>query len=543
MGNVHALAHRVTALSMACLSSAALTLLTLAGTHCSFVEVKAKPNRYLMTPNKTELTGLEQAYIGVTCDTEGFYEPTDRMWNISRKFFWTSLALAAATTALSWGVGTCVPPGKRNWRILSILAAMTAVLEVPVFMIVEAGPCNVDVLRQTCSLDIGSYFLIASVVMFVVVTLSTQFLDPPKWADELDAWVASKREIAIKDVDMRTHESTHRDVSRDSTAGGIYVTSTNEDGLAIWPLDHPNAHYDSDDDAISSVSSKSERAKDVETGNTKRTAAKQQAPKAIPRQSPTSVIDTNDNLIRKGAAMVMASLRSTEAMKAPVPLENPCGGLEDIVPKAEVDRMRCNALMDSDYSELTEREPGLHLTIVCPDGTTREMSGPNCFVNDEKTMLEVITAGVKTEDHNNDPELKLVHSQSGSENEEGDKDSKIPSARKQPKDAQSEYSSSVSSAPVLPKVLKPSRRATTFQQTLIPRVRSPQEKTLRRVTSADPKISNYEKEAVSGVNSVQGSDVSNAKDTISILDDLVQMEPRVKRQSSLKLLQTLPIGD
>eukprot|EP00537_Pseudo-nitzschia_pungens_P006332 CAMPEP_0172376620 /NCGR_PEP_ID=MMETSP1060-20121228/68029_1 /TAXON_ID=37318 /ORGANISM="Pseudo-nitzschia pungens, Strain cf. cingulata" /LENGTH=46 /DNA_ID= /DNA_START= /DNA_END= /DNA_ORIENTATION= len=43
--NIHALAHRLTALSMACLASAAFVLCALSGFGCSFVRITALDGR------------------------------------------------------------------------------------------------------------------------------------------------------------------------------------------------------------------------------------------------------------------------------------------------------------------------------------------------------------------------------------------------------------------------------------------------------------------------------------------------------------------
>jgi hypothetical protein len=190
MGNVHALAHRVTALSMACLASAALILVTLAGTHCSFVSIHALPDHQLQTPSGYEFPlDYTVAYIGVHCSDTDFYEPQDRMWSLSRIFLYITLGLGGLTTLLAWLLSTCWAPTWNTWRLLSTVAAATAVLEVPIFLLFESEPCSLHIDRQLCSLGIGSYFLVASIVLWVAVTVWTQCLDPPRWSQELEAWM------------------------------------------------------------------------------------------------------------------------------------------------------------------------------------------------------------------------------------------------------------------------------------------------------------------------------------------------------------------
>jgi hypothetical protein len=148
---------------MACLSSSALILTVLAGFNCSFLAITAEPDRNLMNPDGVELASIHYVQAGVLCDESEFYDPDDRMWNLSQMFF-TSTALGAATTILAWAISTCWPPTLQNWRALSMLSSITAVFEVPIFVIFEIESCNMDITRQKCTLDLGSYFLIASIL-------------------------------------------------------------------------------------------------------------------------------------------------------------------------------------------------------------------------------------------------------------------------------------------------------------------------------------------------------------------------------------------
>ena len=233
MGNIHALAHRVTALSMACLSSTALILVSVSGSNCSFTAINAASSESLITPDGSELpSSIEVAYIGVKCDDSDFYNPDDRMWALSQLFFFVSLGLGGVTTILAWALSTCVPPTRSNWKVLSVIASATAVVEIPIFLLFESEPCVSALGIQACSLALGSYFNIASVILWVAVTMFTVCLDPPRWSQERDAWVATKVKSKDGMYVYSTDNDTHTDASM-NTAGG-----TSHDLLQIPPPKH-----------------------------------------------------------------------------------------------------------------------------------------------------------------------------------------------------------------------------------------------------------------------------------------------------------------
>jgi hypothetical protein len=367
MGNVHALSHRVTALSMACLSSAGLILAVLAGLNCSFLAITAEPDRNLMNPDGVELASIDVVQAGVLCDESEFYDPDDKMWDLSQLFFYISTALGAATTMLAWAISTCLPPTVLNWRVLSLLASITAVIEVPIFLIFEIDSCNMDTTRQKCSLDLGSYFLIASVAMWVLMTLWTHYLDPPRWSDEINAWVTSKRATEGLEFDG-TDASTERGGSplslpTEAAQQAFFVSTRNNNSrLAIRPVGIDEEPLADDDDDMSSVSDESvSEGKDLEKG-------KHQGENKNVR--PT---DPNDAAIRKGVEWLQMSGPTNEKCSSPQPTGN------NQSPNSRKEKkMRNN-------SNLTEHGPGPRLTIASPDVTQKDtaMAQPSsCFVNE-----------------------------------------------------------------------------------------------------------------------------------------------------------------
>jgi hypothetical protein len=184
--------HRVAAIVTACFSTVALALSTLSGISCSFVEIAAKPGMLLLSVDDFQMT-VQSANIGILCEN-GFYQRDgDQMWELSRIFFIVSVVLGSISTSLSWAVSTFLAPTLANWKLLSLISSLTAVLQVPTFLVLEAEPCSNFLGRQECILAMGSYFMMASTVFWVAVVFLTQCMDPPMWAIELSAWRVQKR--------------------------------------------------------------------------------------------------------------------------------------------------------------------------------------------------------------------------------------------------------------------------------------------------------------------------------------------------------------
>ena len=244
--NGHAVTQRFKVVSMACLASAAIILCALSGFSCSYVSIVAEPDRDLMTPDGEELTGTDEEGIGVLCDDSPFYVEWDRMWSLSQLFFWISLGLGSLTTLVAWTLSLFVVPTPCRWRMLSLLGAATAVMEVPIFLLFESEPCNMDISRQTCTLSVGAYFNIASVILWVFMTLWTQLLNPPNWSADFvpddEAWNHRSeggktpiQEIRIPSssasatgTEECSPQNSPTSPSKKNSDGGLYLNSKNE---------------------------------------------------------------------------------------------------------------------------------------------------------------------------------------------------------------------------------------------------------------------------------------------------------------------------
>lgn len=193
------LAHRLPAIGTAILASAGLSLCVLAAMVCNFLEINAEPGSLLISADDEELMEVT-ATFGIFCE-EDFYDGRDQMWELSRVFFFVTVSLGGCATILAWALAIVLPPTAQNWRWLSLLSAGTAVLAVPMFLIFSAQACADLIQVQTCSLSAGSYYLICSIILWVIVTLFTQCLDPPTWGEERASWQIAKyvdEELAAK---------------------------------------------------------------------------------------------------------------------------------------------------------------------------------------------------------------------------------------------------------------------------------------------------------------------------------------------------------
>ena len=200
--NTHVFFHRVPALATASLASFALGFSISAGLICEFVRVLPQTGEFLeYTSAEGIQVELELSSIGMVCERPPLFQSDgDVMWTTSRVFWYAALGIGGLASVLSWLLTTVVAPSTRNWKILSILSAVTAVVQVPVFLLFESQPC----VKHTCRLDTGCYLLIMSTVFWTTVTFLTQCLDPPLWAEELDAWRVRKHEqVTENDDDTR----------------------------------------------------------------------------------------------------------------------------------------------------------------------------------------------------------------------------------------------------------------------------------------------------------------------------------------------------
>lgn len=183
-----------------------------AGTTCSFVDVKAKIGEILQILDSSAQRAAPSTSIGLFCEGDFYYVQDDPMWELSRIFLFSALTIAGTTVILSWAISTVALPTKRNWKMISISSALSAVVQVPIFLVFETEPCK-DYAQQKCELSIGSFLLMGSIICSVFVTIITVFWDPPDWVEEIDNWRIAKGDTSDTSLQERDGGSIRRSPS------------------------------------------------------------------------------------------------------------------------------------------------------------------------------------------------------------------------------------------------------------------------------------------------------------------------------------------
>lgn len=193
-------------LATALFSTASLALIAASGSTCSFVSVRARSDNVLEFTDDATQALLTSTSMGVFCQGHFYNLGDDPMWKLSFSFLVISLVLTSVATIIAWAISTCWPPSLRAWRMISAISALSALVQVPVFLMYETEPCSDYLLVQTCEMSKGSYLLVASMVCSVAVTLITQCLDPPLWVNSLDEWRVQKERHQPSEESSNTPE-------------------------------------------------------------------------------------------------------------------------------------------------------------------------------------------------------------------------------------------------------------------------------------------------------------------------------------------------
>jgi hypothetical protein len=138
----------------------ALGLLVATASTCRFVRV---------------LIGDASSFFGVYC-TNGYDDEHDTMWIMARVMLSFALILDTGSTGIAVAIAWLTRPTKNRWQAISMMAAISAVFKVPVFLAFQAEPCS-DV---DCEFSLGGYFLLFSITFSIAMTILTQCLEPPR---------------------------------------------------------------------------------------------------------------------------------------------------------------------------------------------------------------------------------------------------------------------------------------------------------------------------------------------------------------------------
>lgn len=157
-------------------ATVALALLLASASSCHFITVSSSNGAVLSSSSSS---------FGVYCPSSGDANGTnsdlhgDGMWIMSTVAMTLALVGGCASTAVAWDLClfAATVTQERLWTIVSVTAAISAVLCVPVFLLFQSNVCLHSV-SSSCELDSGAVLLIFSLVGWIVVTILTQCLEP-----------------------------------------------------------------------------------------------------------------------------------------------------------------------------------------------------------------------------------------------------------------------------------------------------------------------------------------------------------------------------
>jgi hypothetical protein len=175
-----------------------------AGVTCSFLSVEANSGEILEILDNSDQRASMSTSIGLFCEGDFYDLEGDFMWELSRIFLNVALAISGVAVILGWSISLLALPTRSMWKLLSITSALSAVVQVPIFLIFETEPCK-DFPQQQCELSTGCYLLMGSVICSVFVTILTVCVDAPDWV--ADNWRIQKGQTADSSVRSGDQES------------------------------------------------------------------------------------------------------------------------------------------------------------------------------------------------------------------------------------------------------------------------------------------------------------------------------------------------
>jgi hypothetical protein len=243
MGNSHVFFHRLPAISASCLATVGLAFAVSAGTSCSFLEVNPSNGHFLQFYQGNGLIlEISSSTLGILCENKYYDLEGDLMRELSRIFLLIALGFGICACALAWSLASVLAPSDCTWKLLSILSAVIAVIQVPIFLIFEAVPCT----EQNCSISSGVYFLIMSTLSWIAVTVVTQCTDVPLWAIERNGWRVQNGELPT--VTHRKRKTSRLQAWRERRQRGNLVlapteSGSNDDDKALADLMENGSYY------------------------------------------------------------------------------------------------------------------------------------------------------------------------------------------------------------------------------------------------------------------------------------------------------------
>lgn len=202
-------------LAVALVATAAVAFQVFSGfVNCDFIRVTARDGEILAITETSAQELASETKIGLLCDGEFYDLDDDDMRMYSQYFFYGATGLGGLCMLGAWAITLFLKPTMCAWRIIPFMSSACALVNLPTFLILESYPCD-DFEEQTCQLSWDSYYLMAAVALYVLVTAMTQFLDPPEWFGQLHHWRVPK---------MRTTETNFSSEEEDDGSGDPILT-------------------------------------------------------------------------------------------------------------------------------------------------------------------------------------------------------------------------------------------------------------------------------------------------------------------------------
>jgi uncharacterized membrane-anchored protein len=196
-----------------------LALIVASSFTCRFISITSTNNDLLAITSYSQQITQSSTSIGLFCPGDFYYisEETDTKLLLGQVCASSSIVFGAFVVVLLWsvvsGIATCINNRvARIWRLISLLTALCAVIQIPIFLIYQIRPCTDFQNQQFCSMDVGSYTLICSITGWIMVTIITQFLDAPtsEWYERFEEWKLSSayENVNANDTSEKREKST-----------------------------------------------------------------------------------------------------------------------------------------------------------------------------------------------------------------------------------------------------------------------------------------------------------------------------------------------
>ena len=210
------LKHYSLTLSTVILSATAFALALFSGLSCSFLKVPADAydditqfDPYLSYNRSREKN--EVLTLGLFCEGDlGYMIDTSSKDSITRTiskaFLISALFIGAINICVTLSISTFLPTTSKIWNGITVLSLSSFLLQLPTFILFSSPPCN----EYKCVLGTGSFALLCSLSLNLVLVLVTHFVDMPEWKEEWELWRLVKRnkqqqhqmKLSLENVDV-----------------------------------------------------------------------------------------------------------------------------------------------------------------------------------------------------------------------------------------------------------------------------------------------------------------------------------------------------